>query len=111
MSLGDTVDGSLMNYAYGWAFAGPVRKVFYNLAITGLSVAVALIIGTVELSGLVFQELNLSGGFWTWWENIDINLLGFIIVGLFLATWAIALCWWRLGRVEERLSRHLADGR
>jgi nickel/cobalt transporter (NiCoT) family protein len=111
MSLGDTVDGSFMNYAYGWAFAQPVRKVFYNLAITGLSVAVALIIGTVELSGLIFQELNLSGGFWAWWENIDINVLGFIIVGLFVATWAIALSWWRLGHVEERWSRHLADGR
>lgn len=52
----------------------------------GLSVAVAFIIRTVELSGLVFQKLNLSGGFWAWWEKIDINLLGFIIVGLFLAT-------------------------
>jgi nickel/cobalt transporter (NiCoT) family protein len=110
MSLCDTIDGSFMSYAYGWAFARPVRKVFYNIAITALSVAVALIIGTVELSGLVLQKLNLSGGFWSWWENIDINLLGFIIVGLFLATWAIAVSWWRLGHVEERWSRHLADG-
>ncbi len=107
MSLCDTIDGSFMSYAYGWAFARPVRKVFYNIAITGLSVAVALIIGTVELSGLVFQKLNLTGGFWSWWEKIDINLLGFIIVGLFLATWAIAASWWRLGHVEERWSRHL----
>jgi nickel/cobalt transporter (NiCoT) family protein len=111
MSLCDTIDGSFMTYAYAWAFARPVRKVFYNIAITSLSVAVALIIGTVELSGLIFQKLNLSGGFWTWWENININLVGFIIVGLFLATWAIALSWWRLGHVEERWSRHLADGR
>jgi high-affinity nickel-transport protein len=111
MSLCDTIDGSFMNYAYGWAFAKPVRKVFYNMAITGLSVAVALIIGTVELSGLILQKLSLSGGFWTWWETIDINLLGFIIVGLFLATWAIALSWWRFGHVEERWSQHLADGR
>jgi nickel/cobalt transporter (NiCoT) family protein len=109
MSLCDTIDGSFMNYAYGWAFARPVRKVFYNIAVTGLSVAVALIIGTVELSGLIAQKLSLSGRFWTWWENIDINLLGFIIVGLFLATWAIAVCWWRLGHIEERWSRHLAD--
>ncbi len=111
MSLCDTIDGSFMSYAYDWAFARPVRKVFYNIAITGLSVAVALIIGTVELSGLVFQKLNLSGGFWAWWEKIDINLLGFIIVGLFLATWAIAVSWWRLGNVEERWSRHLAEDR
>jgi high-affinity nickel-transport protein len=111
MSLCDTIDGSFMSYAYDWAFARPVRKVFYNIAITGLSVAVALIIGTVELSGLVFQKLNLSGGFWAWWEKIDINLLGFIIVGLFLATWAIAVSWWRLGHVEERWSRHLAEDR
>jgi nickel/cobalt transporter (NiCoT) family protein len=110
MSLCDTIDGSFMTYAYSWAFARPVRKVFYNIAITGLSVAVALIIGTVELSSLVFQKLNLSGGFWSWWEHIDINLLGFIIVGLFLATWAIAASWWRIGHIEERWTRHLADG-
>ncbi|MGO9956520.1 MAG: HoxN/HupN/NixA family nickel/cobalt transporter [Solirubrobacteraceae bacterium] len=102
MSLMDSIDGSFMNFAYGWAFSKPVRKVFYNVTITGLSVAVAVVIGTIELGGLVASELNLSGSFWNWFENIDINVLGFIIVGMFVATWAIALSVWRFGRIEQR---------
>jgi high-affinity nickel-transport protein len=110
MSLLDSIDGSFMNFAYGWAFSKPVRKVFYNITITGLSVAVALVIGTIELGGLIAQHLNLSGGFWNWFENIDINFLGFVIVGMFVATWVIALSVWRLGHIEERWTAHLADG-
>jgi high-affinity nickel-transport protein len=104
MSLLDTVDGSFMNFAYGWAFSKPVRKVFYNLTITGLSVMVALVIGTIELGGIVAQHLDAQGSFWVWFENIDINQLGFIIVGMFLLTWAIALSIWRFGHIEERWS-------
>ncbi len=102
MSLMDSIDGSLMNFAYGWAFSTPVRRVFYNATITGLSVAVALVIGTIELGGIIAEQLKLSGSFWGWFESIDINLLGFIIVGMFVATWAIALAAWRFGRLEER---------
>jgi high-affinity nickel-transport protein len=109
MSLLDSIDGSFMNFAYGWAFSKPVRKVFYNLTITGLSVAIALVIGTVELGGLLASRLELSGAFWTWFENIDINLLGFLIVGLFVVTWLVALAVWRFGRIEERWTMHLAD--
>jgi high-affinity nickel-transport protein len=108
MSLLDTIDGSFMNFAYGWAFSKPVRKVFYNLTITGLSIAVALVIGTIEIVGLLAQKLNAQGSFWAWWENININTLGFIIVGMFVATWAIALAIWRLGRIEERWTVDLA---
>jgi nickel/cobalt transporter (NiCoT) family protein len=93
-----------MNFAYQWAFSKPVRKVFYNLAITGLSVAVALLIGTIELGGLLAQKLNAQGSFWIWLENISINTLGFIIVGMFVATWAIALAVWRFAGIEERWS-------
>ena len=107
MSLMDTIDGSFMNFAYGWAFSKPVRKVFYNITITGLSVAVALVIGTIELGGLIASELKLSGSFWTWFENININLLGFVIVAMFVGTWAIALSIWRFGHIEERWSAHL----
>jgi nickel/cobalt transporter (NiCoT) family protein len=110
MSLLDSIDGSFMNFAYGWAFSKPVRKVFYNITITGLSVAVALVIGTIELGGLIAQHLNLSGPFWNWFENIDLNLLGFVIVGMFVATWAIAVSVWHLGHIEERWSAHLEEG-
>ena len=110
MSLMDSIDGSFMNFAYGWAFSKPVRKVFYNITITGLSVAVALVIGTIELGGLIAQHLNLSGSFWTWFENIDLNVLGFVIVGMFLATWVIAISVWHFGHIEERWSAHLEEG-
>jgi high-affinity nickel-transport protein len=110
MSLLDTIDGSFMNFAYGWAFSKPVRKVFYNMTITGLSVAVALVIGTIELVGLLAEKLDGQGAFWAWWENIDMNTLGLIIAGMFLATWAIALAVWRFARIEERWSVHLSGG-
>ena len=110
MSLMDTIDGSFMNFAYDWAFSTPVRKVFYNLTITGLSVAVAVVIGTIELGGLIASELKLSGAFWSWFENIDIHVLGFVIVGMFVATWALAASVWRLGRIEERWTQHLVEG-
>jgi nickel/cobalt transporter (NiCoT) family protein len=109
MSLMDSIDGSFMNFAYGWAFSKPVRKVFYNLTITGLSVAVAVVIGTIELGGLIASELGLSGSFWSWFENIDINLLGFVIVAMFVLTWVIALTVWRYGRIEERWSASIPD--
>jgi len=102
MSLLDTIDGSFMNFAYGWAFSKPVRKVYYNITVTTLSVAVALVIGLVEALGLMASELPLRGHFWAWVAAVNINTLGFIIVGLFVATWAIALAIWRLARIEER---------
>ena len=111
MSLLDAIDGTFMNFAYGWAFSRPVRKVFYNIMITGLSILTALVIGTIELGGLIAQHLNLSGSFWNWFENININILGFLIVGMFIATWAIALSIWHLGHIEERWSTGVDEGR
>ncbi|MFZ1154961.1 MAG: HoxN/HupN/NixA family nickel/cobalt transporter [Solirubrobacteraceae bacterium] len=107
MSLLDTIDGSFMNFAYGWAFSKPVRKVFYNITITGLSVMVALVIGTIELGGIVAQHLDARGSFWGWFENININELGFIIAGIFVLTWVVALSIWRFGHIEERWSAQI----
>jgi nickel/cobalt transporter (NiCoT) family protein len=104
MSLLDTADGTFMNFAYGWAFSRPVRKAYYNITITGLSVAVALIVGTVELLGLLARQLGLSGGFWRWVAGIDLNTVGLFIVAIFALTWAVALLVWRFGRIEERFS-------
>ncbi len=102
MSLLDTIDGSFMNFAYGWAFSQPVRKVYYNITITGLSVAVALFIGTIELVGLVTDKLGLRGPVAGWFQNFDINTAGFIIAGMFVVTWTLALAVWRLARIEEK---------
>ncbi|MDC0773560.1 HoxN/HupN/NixA family nickel/cobalt transporter, partial [Streptomyces sp. HD] len=102
MSLLDAIDGTFMNFAYGWAFSEPVRKVYYNLTVTGLSVAVALLIGTVELLALLADRLALHGPFWGWITGLDLNTAGFVVVGIFVVTWAVALLVWRLGRIEEK---------
>jgi nickel/cobalt transporter (NiCoT) family protein len=102
MSLLDTLDGSFMNFAYGWAFAKPVRKLYYNITITGLSIAVALVIGTIELGGLITERLGLHGSVAAWLHHVNINTAGFVIVGMFVATWGVALLVWRVARIEER---------
>ena len=109
MSLLDTIDGSFMNFAYGWAFSKPVRKVYYNITVTGLSVAVAMLIGTVEILGLISTEYKLGGPFWSWVAGVNINTLGFVIVGLFAVTWAAALVIWRAARIEQRYSARLGS--
>ena len=107
MTLFDTLDGCFMNFAYGWAFARPVRKVYYNLVITGLSIAAAFLIGTIEILGVLTSELHLSGGFWDFMADFDINKAGFAIAGLFAVTWVVALAFWRFGKVESRWQQGL----
>ena len=102
MCLFDTIDGCFMNFAYDWAFAKPVRKVYYNLTITGLSVFVAVFIGTIEILGLIGSEYNLSGGFWAFMGNLDINKAGLVIVAIFVLTWIAALAIWRFGKIEQK---------
>jgi high-affinity nickel-transport protein len=102
MSLLDTLDGSFMNFAYSWAFSKPVRKIYYNITITGLSVAVAIFIGGLEVTQVMAGELSLTGGFWDYASNFNINRAGFVIVGLFIGIWVVALLIWRFGRIEDR---------
>jgi high-affinity nickel-transport protein len=111
MTLMDTTDGLFMNAAYGWAFFNPIRKAYYNLAITGLSVAICFFIGAIEALGLIPTELHrLSkhGGFWGFMYNFNINTAGFVIVGMFVVTWIVAAAVWRYGRIEERWGAQLA---
>ncbi|MDX2815821.1 HoxN/HupN/NixA family nickel/cobalt transporter [Streptomyces sp. PA03-5A] len=107
MSLLDTIDGSFMNFAYGWAFSKPVRKVYYNLTITGLSIAVALIIEGIELLGILADKMALTGPFWDSVASVDLNTVGFWIVGLFVVTWVVALAVWKFGHIEEKWERGL----
>src|ERR1700728_1026260 len=108
MMLFDTLDGAFMNFAYGWAFARPVRKVYYNLVITALSIGAAFIIGTIEILGVLTTEMNLHGAFWDTMANFNINVAGFCIAGLFVTVWAVALIYWRVGDVEARWSSNVA---
>jgi high-affinity nickel-transport protein len=109
MTLFDTADGCFMNFAYGWAFAKPVRKIFYNITITALSVAVALIIGTIELLSILTDQLGIDSGPLAAIAGVDLNYVGYAIVGLFVVTWLIALAVWRFGKIEEKWTAHLTD--
>ncbi len=109
MSLLDAIDGCFMNFAYGWAFSKPVRKVYYNITITALSVAVALIIGTIELVSILTDKLSINSGPLAWIGSLDLNNVGFFIVGLFVLTWVVALVVWRYARVEEKWSASLTQ--
>lgn len=102
MSLFDAVDGTFMNFAYGWAFAGPLRTVYYNIVVTGLSVAVALLIGAQEIISILTEKLEVTSGPVAWIGNLDLAAMGFIIVALFVLTWATAIAIWRFGDVERR---------
>jgi nickel/cobalt transporter (NiCoT) family protein len=109
MCLMDTTDGVFMNYAYGWAFAKPVRKIFYNLTITSISVAVALIIGTIELVGVVADRLQIESGPLAWVASINLDFVGYGIVALFVVSWLVALAVWRFGNIEARWSDNLTS--
>jgi high-affinity nickel-transport protein len=107
MSLLDSIDGAFMNFAYDWAFAKPVRKLFYNITITWLSVVVALAVGTIELTAVLAYKLSLTGQPWDAVANVDLNYVGYAIVAMFALTWIGALAIWRFGRVEEKWSAGL----
>jgi nickel/cobalt transporter (NiCoT) family protein len=102
MALVDTTDGVLMLGAYNWAFVKPIRKLYYNLTITLVSVVVAVLIGGIELLGLLGDRLGLSGWFWRaiGGLNDNLNALGFLIIGVFVATWAGSVAFYRYKRLD-----------
>jgi high-affinity nickel-transport protein len=103
MSLMDTADGAFMAKAYSWAFASPVRKVFYNLTMTSLSVFVALFVGLVELLQVLIHSLNLKGGVFSAIAGFDlIGRAGYVIVAAFVLAWAAALVIYKARRIDER---------
>jgi nickel/cobalt transporter (NiCoT) family protein len=106
MTVMDTTDGVLMSKAYDWAFLNPLRKIFYNITTTGLSVAVALAVGTIELLQVLISMLELHGPFFDFAARLDFGILGYIIVGLFLSAWALSVGVWKFGRLERRYAMH-----
>jgi len=107
MSLWDTADGMFMTKAYKWAFATPARKLYYNLTVTAVAVAAALVVGVIELGQVIGERAGLEGAFWTWLEDLDFGSMGYVLVALFLATWAISVGLWKWLRLEERWSAKL----
>lgn len=104
MALFDTIDGVFMAHAYTWAFLQPVRKVYYNLTVTTLSVLIALVIGAVVLAQLAAAELHLDGGVMGWGAGLNLQVVGFVIAALFVAVWGSSAVIWKVGRIEERFS-------
>jgi high-affinity nickel-transport protein len=104
MTVMDTTDGVLMSKAYNWAFVNPLRKIFYNMTTTGLSVAVALLIGTIELLQVLIGMLELHGPFFEFVRGLNFGMLGYVIVAMFLLAWALSVALWKLGGIEQRYS-------
>lgn len=107
MSLVDTTDGVVMQYAYGWAFVNPVRKIYYNLSITGISVFVALVVGGIEWLQVFSQELGFRGLFWSIVQDVSFARLGFVIIGLMIASWLVAVLIYKVKGYEKGYSTNL----
>jgi high-affinity nickel-transport protein len=103
MALVDSLDSILMLGAYGWAFVKPIRKLYYNITITFVSVVVALVIGGVEVLGLLGDQFNLKGTFWEWMDSLNNNFgtLGFIVICVFVVSWIASLIIYRMNRYDE----------
>ena len=102
MTVMDTTDGVLMSKAYNWAFLNPLRRIFYNITTTGLSVAVALLVGTIELLQVLIGMLDLHGVIFDCVARLDFGILGYLIVGLFLGAWGLSAALWHFGQLERR---------
>jgi len=113
MTLIDTADSVLMVGAYGWAFLNPIRKLWYNLTITTISVVVALLIGGIEALGLIASKLELEGGFWERVSDLSQNLanFGYLVVGIFLLSWAVSFTLYRWLGFEQKPISQQATGR
>jgi len=111
MVITDSTDGITMRLAYGWAFQHPIRKVYYNLTITIMSVMVAFVIGGIELIQVLSTEFNWTGGFWDWLNGLDFETLGFGIVALFLISWLISVVYYRYKGYEKEFDNTITgDG-
>lgn len=109
MSLGDTADAILMNHAYGWAYAKPVRKAYYNITITLISISAAFIVGVPILANVIIDELNLTGPVASFFQGIDLENVGFILVGVFILVWIGSVAIWKLGKIEQRWEQKNAN--
>lgn len=114
MSLMDTIDGVFMCKAYQWAFTNPLRKIYYNITTTSLSIFVAFVVGSLELVGVITDKLDIADRQpWRAINAIDLNKIGYGIVALFILTWAGSVAWWKYRKLEQRygMANAAADNR
>lgn len=111
MSLWDTLDGVFMCRAYGWAFSNPIRKIYYNLSITSLSVFVAFVVGTIELIDVLTDRLGIADRQpWATVAELDLNIAGFFIVGVFLLAWLVSVGYWKIAKLDQRYRAVAEEG-
>ncbi len=109
MSLMDTIDGVFMSKAYGWAFVTPIRKIYYNITMTSLSIFIAFVIGTIEILSLLVNQLHWTGQPWAFIGGIDINTAGQVIVAVFILAWVGAVVAYKVRRIDERYGFQMGD--
>jgi high-affinity nickel-transport protein len=102
MCMMDTLDGFFMSSAYQWVFTSPIRKVYYNLTITGLSILAAGVISIIEVGQVFAQEEGLNSGFWSWLQNLDFGKMGYMLVGIFVLVWIVSLIGWKMLHLDEK---------
>jgi len=100
----DTTDGVIMRSAYGWALINPIRKVYYNLTVTIVSVVVAFGVGGIEILTLVGAQLHLTGPFWDALAGLNFETIGLSIIALFVVAWAVSVAYWKYKRFDERFA-------
>src|SRR5205085_12376597 len=105
-----TADCAFISHAYGWAFSKPIRKLYYTITVTSLSVAVALLIGMIELLQVMAAKLSLGGAFCAFLDILNFGNIGYVVVGLFIATWAFSVILWRARRIEVRWGDMIEPG-
>ena len=101
MCMMDTADGFFVSSAYQWVFTSPLKKVYYNLTITSISILAAGVIGLIEILQLIGMQTGAISGFFSWIQNIDLNFMGFILVGIFIVVWAVSLAFWKIFRMSR----------
>ncbi len=106
MTLMDTLDGFFMSTAYQWVLTSPLRKIYYNLTITGLSILAAGVIGVIEVGQVFAQETARDSGFWLWLQNLDFGKMGYMLVGMFAAVWTVSLIGWKLFKLDQKESSY-----
>jgi high-affinity nickel-transport protein len=110
MSLMDSLDGIFMTKAYAWAFTSPLRKIYYNITTTGLSIFVAFVIGTIQFVGVLSDKTNIDNYQpFTFIAGLDLNRVGFFIVASFIGAWLLSVLIWRVGNYEAKYSSGITE--
>lgn len=102
MCLMDTLDGFFMSTAYQWVLTSPLKKIYYNITITTLSILAAGVISIIEVGQVLAMEENWNSGFWGWLQNLDFGMMGYTLVGMFILVWIISLVCWRVFKLDEK---------